>query len=104
MASPGPISTAEAEERFDEAWIDTMKPLALKKADLEKTIATSTEGERMKWLVWREGRDRWKMIWPFMDAQTKSGLELLGYTVKLTALPVLKPWRRANDRRFDGRN
>lgn len=39
-----PITVAAAaEEQFDEAWTDTMRPLALRKADLEKTLATTTE-------------------------------------------------------------
>lgn len=39
-----PITVAAAaEEQFDDAWTDTMRPLALRKADLEKTLATTTE-------------------------------------------------------------
>jgi len=39
-----PITVAvAAEEQFDDAWTDTMQPLALRKADLEKTLATTTE-------------------------------------------------------------
>ena len=38
--------TAEAvasDERFDAAWIDTMKPLTLKKADMERVKAAATD-------------------------------------------------------------
>jgi hypothetical protein len=34
------------------------------------------------WLVWREGYDRWKYVWPWMDANTRLYLEALGYTVQ----------------------
>ncbi len=36
----------------------------------------------MRWHVWREGGDRWKCIWPWMDAATKAHLEARGYTVQ----------------------
>jgi hypothetical protein len=39
-ADPILIAEAIAEERFDEAWIDVMRPLALKNADLERTAYT----------------------------------------------------------------
>lgn len=37
--SPAPADAAE-EDRFDEAWIDIMRPLALKTADIEHTAST----------------------------------------------------------------
>lgn len=42
----------------------------------------SVGGCGMKWLVWREGWDRWKAVWLFMDAATKAHLESRGYTVQ----------------------
>ena len=34
------INEVKAQDKFDEAWIDTMKPLVLKSADMEKHVST----------------------------------------------------------------
>ena len=44
--APAPIAAVEQDEMFDAVWIDVMRPLALKNADLERTAYTvSTESK-----------------------------------------------------------